>query len=139
MDLKFQVPMQHCSLQHQILLLLPDTSTTEHHFHFGPAASCFLWLLVVPLCSSPVAYWAATDLGSSSFSGIYFCLFILFMRFSQQEHWSGLPFPPPVDHILSELSTMSLPSCVVLHDKVHNFTELHKPLWSQQGCDPLRG
>ena len=33
-----------------------------------------------------------------------FCLFILFMGFSRQECWSGLPFPSPVDHVLSELS-----------------------------------
>ena len=37
-------------------------------------------------------------------------LFILFMGFSQQEYWSGLPFPPSVDHGLSELSTMIHPS-----------------------------
>ena len=43
---------------------------------------------------------------------IYKCFFILFMGFSRQEYWSGLPFPSPVDHILSDLSTMSLPSCV---------------------------
>ena len=30
-------------------------------------------------------------------------LFILFMGFSRQEYWSGLPFPSPVDHILSPL------------------------------------
>ena len=24
-----------------------------------------------------------------------------------QEYWSGLPFPPPVDHILSELYAMT--------------------------------
>ena len=29
--------------------------------------------------------------------------------FSRQENWSGLPFPSPVDHILSDLSTMTLP------------------------------
>ena len=29
-----------------------------------------------------------------------FCLFILFMGFSRQEHWSGLPFPSPVDHYI---------------------------------------
>ena len=43
------------------------------------------------------AYWAPTDLGSSSFSILSFCLFILFMGFSRQEYWSGLPFPSPVD------------------------------------------
>ena len=55
---------------------------------------------------SPVAYWAPTDLGSSSFSILSLCLFILFMGFWRQEYWSGLPFPSPVDHILSDLSTM---------------------------------
>ena len=37
----------------------PDTSTTEHHFHFGPVSSFFLKLLVIALCSScscPVSY-----------------------------------------------------------------------------------
>ena len=34
------------------------------------------------------------------------------MGFSRQEYWSGLPFPSPVDHILSDLSTMTLPSWV---------------------------
>ena len=46
--------MKYCSLQHQILLSSPDTSTTEHHFHFGPAASFFLEILIIALCSSPV-------------------------------------------------------------------------------------
>ena len=31
------------------------------------------------------------------------------MEFSRQEYWSGLPFSSPVDHILSELSTMIYP------------------------------
>ena len=34
------------------------------------------------------------------------------MGFSRQEYWSGLPFPSPVDHILSDLSTMTCPSWV---------------------------
>ena len=34
------------------------------------------------------------------------------MEFSRQEYWSGLPFPSPVDHILSDLSTMTRPSWV---------------------------
>ena len=36
----------------------------------------------------------------------------LFMGFSRQEYWSGLPFSSPVDHILSDLSTMTRPSWV---------------------------
>ena len=34
------------------------------------------------------------------------------MGFSRQEYLSGLPFPSPVDHILSDLSTMTSPSWV---------------------------
>ena len=34
------------------------------------------------------------------------------MGFSRQEYWSGLPFPSPVDHILSDLATMTRPSWV---------------------------
>ena len=49
------------------------------------------------------------------------------MGFSWQEHWSGLPFPPPVDHLL-ELSIMTHLSWVTLHGMAHSFTELHKPL-----------
>ena len=48
------------------------------------------------------------------------------MGFSKQEYGSGLPFPSPADHILLELSTMTPPSWVGLHDKAHSFIELHK-------------
>ena len=109
MDLTFQVPMQYCSIQHQTLLLSPVTSTTGYWFCFDSIPSFFLELF---LPWSPVAYWAPTDLGSSSFSILSFCLFILFMGFSRQEYWSGLPFPSPVDHILSDLFTMTRPSWV---------------------------
>ena len=36
-------------------------------------------------------------------------LWCLYIMFSRQEYWSGLPFPSPVDHILSDLSTMTHP------------------------------
>ena len=72
----------------------------------------------------------------------YLYLFILFMEFSRQDYWSGLPFPSPVDHILSKLSTMT----VALHGQAHCFIELDKPavhvirlvsflwLWFHSGC-----
>ena len=44
-----------------------------------------------------------------------FLPFHMFTGFLRQEYWSGLPFPPPVDHVLSELSTVVHPSCVALH------------------------
>ena len=143
MDLRFQVPMQHCSLYHCTLLPSPVTSTTGWCFCFGSISSFFLELF---LHSSPVAYGAPNDLGSSSFymnstlelytwtspDGQYWnqidyilcsqiwrsCMLLLlshfshvwlcatpktaahqaplFLRFSRQEHWSGLPFPPPM-------------------------------------------
>ena len=103
--------MQYCSSLHQTLLLSPVTSTTGHCFFFGSISSFFLELF---FHSSPVAYWAPTDLGSSSFSILSFYLFTLFMGFSRQEYWSVLPFPSPVDHILSDHSTMTHPSWVAL-------------------------
>ena len=111
MDLTFQVPIQYCSLQHQTLFPSIVTSRSGCCFCFGSISSFFLELF---LHWSPVAYWAPTNL-SSSFSILSFCLFILFMGFSRQEHWSGLPFPSPVDHVLSELSTMTHLSWVALH------------------------
>ena len=92
-DLTFQVAMRYYSLQHWTLLSPPDISTTVHHFCFGPASTFFLELF---LYSSSVAYWTPCDL-EGSFSGVIsFCLFILFMRFTKQEYWSDVPFPPPV-------------------------------------------
>ena len=50
------------------------------------------------------------------------------MRFSQQVYWGGLPLPPPVGHVLSELSSMTRLSWVALHSMSHNFIQVHKPL-----------
>ena len=123
MDLVFQIPIQYCSLQHWTLLPSSVTSTTGCCFHFGSASSFFLELF---LHSSPVAYLAPTNPGSSSFSVLSFCLFILFMGLSRQEYWSGLPLPSPVDHVFSELSTVPHLSWVALHSMAHSFIELDK-------------
>ena len=106
--------MKYCSLQHQTLLLSPVTSITGYCFCLGSIPSFFLELF---LHWSPLAYWAPTDLGSYSFSILSFCLLILFMGFSRQEYWSGLPFLSPVDHTLSDLSTMTHPLSVAPHSK----------------------
>ena len=128
MDLTFQFPMQYGSLQHQTLLLPPDTSTTEHHFCFSPATSFYL-VLVIALCSSPVAYWTPSDLGSSSSNIVSFCLCTLSMGSSRQEYCGGLLFLPPVNDILSELFTMTCLFWVALHCIIHSFVELCKPLY----------
>ena len=69
MNVTFQVPIQYCSSQRPSLLPSPITSTAGRSFLFGSVSSFFLELF---LHSSPVACWAPTDLGRSSFN---VCLF----------------------------------------------------------------
>ena len=40
------------------------------------------------------------------------------------KYWSGLPFPPPMDHVLSELFTITHLSWVALHSMDHSFIKL---------------
>ena len=89
MDLTFQVPMQYCSLQHQILLLSPVTYTTGYCFSFGSIPS---FLLELFLHWSPVASWAPTDLGNSSFSILSYCLFIHWVLKARILKWFAISF-----------------------------------------------
>ena len=104
MNLTFQVPMQYCSVQHQTLLLSPVTSTTGCCCCCGSISSFFLELV---LHWSPVAYWPPANLASSTFNVLSFCLFILFLGFSRQEYWSGLPmlFHVQFELLLPDLHT----------------------------------
>ena len=92
---------------------------TGHHFCFGSASSFFLELF---LCSSPVAYSTRTDPGGSSFSFLSYCSFILFMGFSRQECWSGLPFPSPVNMFCQNSPPWTV-ILVALHGMAHSFIE----------------
>ena len=121
----------------QTWLSPPDASTAKHHFFFGPVNSSFLELLVTAVCSSQLCIWTASNLGAHHL-GVSFCLFILSTRFSQQESWHGLLFPPPRDHILSELFTMTHPSWVALCRMVTASLSYISPfavtrLWSMKG------
>ena len=95
----------------------------DSYFCFRSISSLYLELF---LHSSPVAYWASTVLGISSFSVISFCLFILFMGFLRQEYWSDLALSSPVYQILPELSAVTHSSWVALQGMAHSFTELDK-------------
>ena len=94
-----------------LLFTASDLASITSHIHNW--VSFLLWLH--PFIFSGVI----SPLTSSSILGTYrpgefpfqYPL-ILFMGFSRQEYWSGLPFPSAVDHILSDLSTMSRPSWV---------------------------
>ena len=110
-----------------------DFTFIKRHIHNW--ALFLLWLsLFIPSGAISllvsVVYWTPIDLWSSSFSVISFCLFILFMGFWRQECWSVLPFPSSVDHVLSELSTMT---CSFLGEPTWHGSEF---LWVRLGCDP---
>ena len=92
-----------------LLFTALDFTSNASHIHNWVLFLLWLHLFILELFLhwSPMAYWVPTDLGSSSFSVLSFCLFILFIGFSSQEYWSGLPFPSPVNHILSDLSIMT--------------------------------
>ena len=104
LNLAFQVPMQYYSLQHLTLLVSPVTTTTGYCVCFPISLSGG----ISPLISSSIL--GTYQPGSSSFSILSFCLFILFMGFSRQAYWSGLPFPSPVDHI--SISTTDFFHCI---------------------------
>ena len=122
--LKSQFSMHYFHLKHQNLLLPPDTSTIEYHFGFGPVASFFLKSLVIALHVSPVAYWIPSDWGAHHI----FLPFHTIHGVPLVGIWSGLPFLPSVDHILSEFFTMIHPSWVVLQGMAYSFIELCKLL-----------
>ena len=114
MDLTFQVPMQYFSLQHRTLLLSPVTSTTGYCFCFGSIPSFFLELF---LHWSPVAYWAPTHLGSSSFSILSFCLCINICEY----RWSC--FNSSVPH------SKYYPIHILLQFTLYFFISVHKYLF----------
>ena len=106
-----------------------DFIFTTRHIHncvlFLLGQACSFFQELSPH-SSPVAYWTPTNLVELSSGVKSFCFFILFMEFLTQEYWSGLPFHFTVDHIFSELSTLTCPSWVNLHSMAHSFIELHR-------------
>ena len=102
MGLTFQVPMQYCSL---------DLASITSHIHSW--VLFLLWLhpfilsgVISPLISSSIlgTYWP----GEFLFQYPIILPFHTVHGVSRQEYWSGLPFPSPVDHILSDRSTMTL-------------------------------
>ena len=124
MDLTFQAPMQYCSLWHR---------TARHTYKWVSFLLCPSHIILsgaIRNCprlfpnSISDTFWP----GGLVFWCHIFCFFIPFMKFLRREYWSGLPFPPPVDQVLSELLTMSCLSWVALHGMAHSFTDLHKPL-----------
>ena len=99
-----------------------------------------LWLrlfilsgIISPLISSSIlgTYW----LGKFIFQCPVFLPFHTVHGVFKARILKGLPFPSPVDHILSDLPTMTRPSWVALHSMACSFIELdnqsdHQSMWS---------
>ena len=108
------------------LTVLDFTFTIRHNHNW---VSFLLWLsLFFP--SGAISLFFSSGVSDTYWPGgvhlsvsLTFCVFILFMGLSSQECWSGLPFPSPMDHVLSELSTMTHPPWVAIHSMAHNFIE----------------
>ena len=112
-----------------LLFTALDFTSISNHIHNW--VLLLLWLhlfsfsgFISPLISSCIL--GPYRPGKFIFQCPIFSPFILFMGFSRQEYWSGLLFPSPVNHVLSELSTMTHPSCMALHGMAHSFIELDK-------------
>ena len=124
-----KIPVSYAIL---LFIALDFTSITSHIHNWIFLFFSFLLRLCLVILSGVISplisrsILGITDLGSSSFSVLSFCLFILSMGFSRQECWSGLPFASPVDHILSELSTITCPSWMALYGMAHSFIDLDK-------------
>ena len=98
----------------------------------------FLKLLVIALYSSPVTHWTPSNQRGSSSGVISFCLLIPFMGFSLPECWSVLPFPPPVDHVLSALFTVTHLSWVALHGMAYSFIDNSYSYYTENTAPEIR-
>ena len=125
MDLTFQVSMQIL-----FFTALDFTSITSHIYKW---AWFLLWpsLFVLSGAISLLFPGSILDtfwLGEVIFWCHIFFLFYTVYGFLRWEYSSGLPFPSPVDHVLSEFSTMTCPFWVVPQSMAHYFIKLHKAM-----------
>ena len=79
MDLIFQVPWQYCSYSIRLTFHYQTHLQLSVGYTVAQPLHSLLELLVIALCSSTVAYWTPSNLGYSSCSIIFLCLFILSM------------------------------------------------------------
>ena len=127
MDPRFQIPMQYCSLA------LDFTFIT---IHIHNCVSFPLWpsdFIICGALSSCPPVFPSGILDTFQPEGLIFWCHI-FLPFHTPHGvllasiWDVLPFPPPVDHVLSALSAMTRPSWVALNGMAHSFIELRNPL-----------
>ena len=125
----FQVPIQYCFIASEF------TSITSHIHNWALFLLRFCLFILSEVISPLISSSTLGTYQPGEF--IFQCpVFLPFhtvhgvlkagLRTFKEPSWSGLPFPSPVDHILSELSTMTRLSCVALHGMAHGFIELDK-------------
>ena len=115
-----------------LLIVALDLTSITSHIHNWVLFLLWLCLFILSVVISPLIF--------SSILGTYRSREFIFQRpifspfhtvhgvLKARNHWSGLQFPSPVDHILSDLSTMTHLSWVALHGLAYSFV--------RQGCDP---
>ena len=93
-----------------LLCTASDLASITSHIHNWILFLLWLHPFIISKVISPLISSSILDTyqpGEFLFQYPIILPFILFMGFSRQEYWSGLPFPSPVDHILSDLTTMT--------------------------------
>ena len=119
------IPGSYAILFFTVLNFISITS----HIHNWVLFLLWLCLFILPGVVSPLfsssilgTYWP----GELIFQCHIFLPFHTVHGVLKARILKGFPFPSPVDHILSELSTMTHLSLVALHGMAHSFTELDK-------------
>ena len=112
-----------------------DFTSNTRHIHnwesFPLRSSCFILSVAMSSCSllfpSSIldTFWPGVGGGHLLVS--YLLAFSYCSLDSPCKH-TELSFPPPVDHVLSELFTMTCPTWVTLHGLTHSFNKLCKAL-----------
>ena len=69
--------------------------------------------------------------GEFSFQCPIFLPFYTVHGFSRQEYWSGLPFPSPVDHVLSENTLVIANTLFQKHKRFYTWTSPDGQHWNQ--------
>ena len=123
MDLTFQFPMQYCSLQHRTLISITG--------HIQNWVVFLVWLRLFILSGVISPLISSSILGTYR-SGEFLFQYPIFLPFhtvhgvlkARTLKWFAIPFS--MDHILSELFTITRLSWVTLHCMAHSFVELEK-------------
>ena len=123
MDLTFQVPTQYCSY-----------SIGPYFYHQSDSQLGIVFALALSLHSFWSYFSTLRQQHNGHLSTWEVHLSVSYLFAFSYHSWGSqgrntdvvCPFPSPVDHVLSELSTMTPPSWVALQGMAHSFIELDK-------------